>query len=256
MRTTTTATLIGTSCLSENSLAIDNALVRLQRRHPSPYPNYTCAKVFTAQNMFGSAPARKLAVALASREDRNIRRRLHDPSLSLVDSRCHFRRHRSGYHYQSHTATASASDLLQQLPLPFSLRRHPPRVQSRSRSARSAPHADLPLPRGAPLQLRLRRQRGLQRVRAAVNTLLYDGANHALLHHGARVATRMPCPLTHNDACALRAALRAIPRHPGTIRTVCSSPWRAYITWLAPSLLRVVLDAMTTSPCGQHISGL
>jgi hypothetical protein len=97
--------------------------------------------VYKAQNMFGSAPARKLAVALASREDRNIRRR-HDPSLSLVDSRCHFRRHRSGYHYQSHTATASASDLLQQLPLPFSLRRHPPRAQSRSRSARSAPPAD------------------------------------------------------------------------------------------------------------------
>ena len=71
--------------------------------------------------MFGSAPARKLAVALASREDRNIRRRLRDSSHSLVDSRCHFRRHLSGYHHQSHTATASASDLLQQLPPPLSL---------------------------------------------------------------------------------------------------------------------------------------
>ena len=71
--------------------------------------------------MFGSAPARKVAVALASREDRNIRRRLRDSSHSLVDSRCHFRRHRSGYHHQSHTATASASDLLQQLPPPLSL---------------------------------------------------------------------------------------------------------------------------------------
>ncbi|KAF8468482.1 pyridoxal phosphate-dependent transferase [Russula ochroleuca] len=178
--------------------------------------------------------AKKLAAALASREDRNIRHRLPDPTLFPlpVNSRIHLRphhhrtSHRSDHHHhhQSYTATAarSTSRLLQRLTLPLNLtsspRTRPLRTQyspiiSRLRrllvynhahaGARSPPHADLPLPAA------LLFNSGFDAsacffacVPQTGDALLYDEAIHASVHdgvHASRVAPRIHRPFAYND---------------------------------------------------------
>ena len=184
--------------------------------------------------------AKKLAAALASREDRNIRRRLPDPALSLSPST-------PGTISDLTTTTTTTATALSPTPRPpvdFSSNDYlslstSPDLRARVLAAlNTAPSilgsggSRLLVYNHAHAALEARLARTFRSPAALLfnsgfdanagffacvpqtgDALLHDEAIHASVYDGARasrVAPRMHRPFAHNDVSALRAALRAL----------------------------------------------
>ena len=185
--------------------------------------------------------AKKLAAALASREDRNIRRRLPDPALSLSPST-------PGtipdLTTTTTTTTATALSPTPRPPVDFSSNDYlslstSPDLRARVLAAlNTAPSilgsggSRLLVYNHAHAALEARLARTFRSPAALLfnsgfdanagffacvpqtgDALLHDEAIHASVYDGARasrVAPRMHRPFAHNDVSALRAALRAL----------------------------------------------
>ena len=184
--------------------------------------------------------AKKLAAALASREDRNIRRRLPDPAVSLSPST------RGTISDLTTTTTTTATSLspTPRPPVDFSSNDYlslstSPDLRARVLAAlNTAPSilgsggSRLLVYNHAHAALEARLARTFRSPAALLfnsgfdanagffacvpqtgDALLHDEAIHASVYDGARasrVAPRMHRPFAHNDVGALRAALRAL----------------------------------------------
>ena len=189
-----------------------------------------------------SALAKKLAAALASREDRNIRRRLPDPSLSLTPSTpgtisdltiapadatispAALRSHEAPVDFSSNDYLSLSTSPLLRARVLAALHTAPAILGSGGSRLLVHNHAH------AALEARLARtfrspaallfNSGFDAnagffacVPQSGDALLYDEAVHASVHDGARssrVAPHMRRPFAHNDVSALRALLRAL----------------------------------------------
>jgi len=227
--------------------------------------------------MSESVLAKKLTAALASREDRNIRRRLPDPSLSLSPSTPG-----TPFNFTAAAAAIGPTPRPPVAPVDFSSNDYlslstSPLLRARVLSAlHSAPailgsggsrllvynHAH------AALEARLARtfrspaallfNSGFDAnagffacVPQSGDALLHDEAIHASVHDGARasrIAPRMRRPFAHNDVYALHAALWALRDGCAALREGKSSVFVAVESvysmdgTVAP--LRAILDAM------------
>ncbi len=232
--------------------------------------------------MSESALAQKLAAALASREERNIRRRLPDPSLSLLPPTPRTTSNATIVDAAAITADISPTPQLDIAPVDFSSNDYlslstSPLLRARVLAAlHSSPailgsggsrllvynHAH------AALEARLARtfrspaallfNSGFDAnagffacVPQSGDALLHDEAIHASVHDGARVsriAPRMRHPFAHNDVRALRVALCALQDECAALREGMSNVFVAVESvysmdgTVAP--LRAILDTM------------
>ena len=217
-----------------------------------------------------SALAKKLAAALASREDRNIRRRLPDPSLALSPS------------IPGTTTHTPRQPPAEAAPVDFSSNDYlslstSPLLRARVLAALHAAPAILGSG-GSRLLVHNHAHAALEdrlartfRASAALlfnsgfdanagffacvpqsgDALLHDEAVHASVHDGARasrVKPRMRRMFAHNDVCALRAALRALRDECAALREGKSSVFvsveSVYSMDGTVAPLRAVLDVM------------
>ena len=226
-----------------------------------------------------SALAKKLAAALASREDRNIRRRLPDASLSLTPSAPGTI---SDLTIAPAATTISPAPRPHAAPVDFSSNDYlslstSPLLRARVLSALHAAPAILGSGGSrllvhnhahAALEARLARtfrspaallfNSGFDAnagffacVPQSGDALLYDEAVHASVHDGARssrVAPHMRRPFAHNDVYALRALLRALRSGCAALREGKSSVFvsveSVYSMDGTVAPLRAVLDVM------------
>jgi 8-amino-7-oxononanoate synthase len=197
--------------------------------------------------MYESALAQKLAAALASREHRNIRRRLPDPSLSLSPSTSPSTSHLAITNTAPPPPTATINQPTQQpdsSPVDFSsndylslstsalLRTRVLGALHASPSILGSGGSRLLVHNHAHVALEARLARTFRAPAALLfnsgfdanagffasvpqpgDALLHDEAIHASVHDGARasrIAARMRRPFAHNDVRALRSALCAL----------------------------------------------
>ena len=226
--------------------------------------------------MSESALTQKLAAALASREDRNIRRRLPNPSLSLSPSTSRT------ITDVAITAAISPTPRLDSAPVDFSSNDYlsfatSPLLRARVlASLHSSPSilgsggSRLLVYNHPHVALEARLARAFRSPAALLfnsgfdanagffacvpqsgDALLHDEAIHASVHDGARasrIAVRMRRPFAHNDVRALRTALCALRDEYAALREGKSSVFVAVESiysmdgTVAP--LRAILDTM------------